>query len=354
MLSIVSCIMGAGLYILMFFTLTRYHHIHKLFVSYFVLLVMQVFIPVSGFFSAFLFFAIISLMYLFIYRESVYSSAINTFLMFFIHYLSAMLATNTYLLLTGDLVDYRHAFNTSSLGYLLLLIVLAVTILYIVKQTLLMLRRHFDVLKNRQSEFYGINLGIVFILFLYLRLNISNSIKIVYLDDFSLNSYMALHLLISVGLLIWLMVMTNKRMIHSTTRSKKDGETLDQMVNYAKRENESLSIIYFNFPDYGRIVEKYGKREGQKLLRIVDHVRIEVLPDAFTLPLKQGEAVVVLPSCEESKAWMLLGELERGLKDKLQEHHIRFELGVSQYNPLIHDDYKAFILSAKGNKRIRY
>ncbi len=352
-MSIASCIVGAGLYVLMFFTFTRYHHMHKIVASYFVLLIMQVFIPVSGVFHAFLFYAIISMMYLFIYRESVYTTAINSFLMFFIHYSSAMIATNIYLLLTGKLVDYRHAFNTSSLGYLVLVTFLFITILYIVKQTLLMLRKHFDVLKERQIEFYGINLAVAFILFIYLRLNIRNAIKIVYFDNFSLNSYMALHLLISVILLIWLVVMTNRGLINSSpTRSKKDGETLDEMVRYAKEKNDPLSMIYLNLPDYGWIVEKYGKSEGQKLLRIVNQVRIDVIPFSVTLPLKKGEMVIVLRSCEESEAWVYLNELDRCLNQALHENNIRFELGISQYNSLAHDDYKAFILSAKGNKRV--
>ncbi len=356
-MSIVSCIAASALYIIMFmsFSSKAYQNFAKLGVTYLILLLMNVFVPVSSAFNAVVYFMTIVLIYLFIFRESIYSSSINTFLMFLIHYSSAMLSTNVYLLLNGELVDYRNAFATTRIGYLLILIAIAATLVFATRSALIALKKHFHVLKDRQFQLYATNLLIIILFFVYMRFNIKNSVKIVYTNDFLLNSYMALHLLVSFVLLVWLTLITNQFTINSTIRSRKAGATFQDIVKKAKKDNEALSVVYINFPTFHDVVSMYGKKEGENLLRMASNVVRSVAPEGLMMPLKAGESLIILEKCDEPQAGLIVGDIEHRLKETLYKNMsgVPFVTGLSQYNSLVHDDYKSLILSAKENTRRR-
>ncbi|MDO4753462.1 MAG: hypothetical protein Q4A41_00505 [Bacillota bacterium] len=352
MISIISSMASACIILYMFLELTSTQKANpvKYGTTYFVVLLLCVFVPFTGPLWVSGFYLLIALMYRFIYKESYFVCACNTFIMFVIHFVSAMLSSSLVIMLSRKVADFRTVFRTDNVMFLLLFLIMSFLLTYYVKVWLYKLNDYFEQIKDQQSRLIALNVFLIFLLLIYLRLVVESSISIAVIRDVKLEFMMILRLLAGVSVFCWLLFTTNRNLIYASNYNTKSTKILDQVLNKTKLKKSGLSVIYIEIPEYEGIVKKHGVKEGKKIVAAVKAVIKEQISRSYSLQIKQNSILVVIENMEYVLARQDVDRLDKVLHSRIKigpEGERWFLLGALEYDPIRHGTPQTLILSAQ-------
>lgn len=354
MMTTISSLLGAGVFLYMFyvFSTSRKVNVEKLILIYVILVVANFFLPVNGVLNGVLYYGIMIGIYLLLFRESVFTTAVNSFLMFLIHYTSALLSTCIVLLYERRPVDFRYALKSEHLGYVLIFFLIAVALTVFLKNGLYKLNRYFDQIKDNQRYLTLLNTALILGLFLYLRLYIQNGILIASIRDTGLAFFMGLRLLVGVSLFFWLLFTTNRLKIVYKGQFRGSGRTVSEMVIRAKVNKTGLSVIYLELPYYTDILKRIGPREAKGLMHDLKESAEICVPEALLLGFRENAFSVLLEQVDEAKARRIGQEIVEAFGKKnanAPSNAFRCLVGVCEYDPLAHETHRELLLAAQEN-----
>lgn len=348
-MTIISSIFGAILFLLMFYALSsKFLAVPMGFhlISFVVLLVMMVFLPVDGSVNAMVFYFIVAILFRVLYQESSFSAAVHAFLMFAIHYGTAIMMSNIHLYLrAGVFCDYRYVFQSADLAYSASTVAVAAILVLGLKNLLNRLNKHFDMIKTQQIKIFAVNIIIFAVYLFFMKLNLDAGVNVVQLGNTWVDMYMAAMTAALTLLLAWLVKEMNARFVQTSTVSEPKRKT-DALEKRMKAASGPLSIILLRFVNLEEIKRNFGGEEKEKLinevLRMVAglQLRAEILragDNAFVLVCDGANLVAV------KKYWEKLSEALEEFNERSNEKmHLEVLAGIAEYDPkehLISDDF---------------
>lgn len=350
-MSVISVLVSAVLVLFMFYELsTRKMNPVKYGGTYVLLLLLCAFIPFSNPAGVAGFYLLIALMFRFVYNESNYVSACNTFIVFSVHYISAMTSSALVLMMYRRIVDFREAFRTNHLLYLILFLIISITFIYLVKIMLFKLNDYFEQIKDSQRQLLALNVFLIFLLMLYLRIVIESGVSIAVIQDLKIRVLMILRLIAGVSLFFWLFYTTNRNLIYSSKMNHKSAKMLDRILNKARLGKMSLSVIYIEAPGLEQIIKSKGAKEGRKVVSVIRNIVREVTPNAYTLEVRRSSLLVVVENEDFARVSRQSEILDEMLHSKVmigRSGEKCFIVGATEYNPVTHDNPQTLIISAQ-------
>lgn len=358
MMSVISVFVSASLFLFMFFELSTMKRANpvKYGATYFVLLLLCAFVPFSSVVGVMGFYLLIVLMFRFIYNESNFVSACNTFIIFSVHYISAMTSSSLIIMMFRKNVDFRDVFRTSHLLYFILFLIVSITLTYLVKMMLYKLNDYFEQIKDQQRKLISLNVFLIFLLLLYLRIVLVSGVSVAVIQDLKLQSMMILRLVAGISLFFWLFYTTNRNMIYSSKFNSKSTKMLDQILNKARLRKTKLSVVYIEIPSLERIIKAKGVKEGKKVINVIRAVINEVIPKSFALELRRNSLLVMVEDTDFILVRQNAEILDKKLHSKVligRDDERNFIVGAVEYNPVSHDNPQTLIISAQEAAYLR-
>ncbi len=354
MASVFSSIVGSGVYLYMFsaFSGLGQRNIAKLAFTFVVLMLVNTFVHVSDPLNAIVYYTIIAAVYVSVFKVKYYATAIYIFIMFAIHYISAMFSTNLLIYVNRQIVDYRMAFKTDNLLYVAVLAIVACLLIYLVHRALRALVKYFEYIKDIQSSLYVLNSLLFLVLFVYLRLQIVTGTKVALIEGAGIAVLQIIQLIFVIGVFVWLMFTMNKhRILYTREMGQRNWKTIVELVANAKISKKPLSLIYAEFPYYDEFVKKYGSRRGSQIMDVVLGVARNTLDGAVIIKLRQNTLLFVLENCEEYRAIQQKEDFIKEYRNKVSAINdpnvARLLVGASKFDPIRHADYRSFMYSAQ-------
>lgn len=352
MMSVVSSLGSAGVLLYMFFEFSSIRKVNavKLVVTYLVMFALCMFMPGLTVGSAAMFYLIVSLIYRFIYGESNFVSACNTFMMFLIHVSGSMASSSLVILISRKVVDFRTVFQTDNLMFLVIFATVAMLMTYCFKVGLFKLNDYFNQIKDQQRRLASLNIGLTLVLLLYLRMVLASSVPIVVLKDIVLELIMVIRLFAGIALFLWLSYMMNRNVIYSSNFNMKSTKILDQLLNRIKLRRSVLSVIYVEFPLYGEMVKKLGSKEAKKVIDAIRTVSLETISNASCLNMKNNSMLIILEDVDVENAKVMEKRLDSALHLRIklgEEGERKFILGVTEYDPVEHETTQSLLYAAQ-------
>lgn len=352
-MTIISSIFGAVLFLFMFYVLaSKFLAVPMGFhlINFIILIVMMVFVPVDGIVNAIIFYAVIALMFCLLYRESTFSTAVNVFLMFAIHFGTAIMMSNLHLYLrAGVFCDFRYVFQSTDLAYSISTTTVSAIFVVGLKQLLGSLNKHFDQIKTQQRKIFAVNILIFAVYLFFMKLNLDAGVNVVQLGNTWVDMYMAAMTVAISLLLAWLVKEMNTRFVqtNSVAAPKKRADALEKRM---KEATGPLSIILVEFTNLAEIKRNFGGEEGEKLineaLRMITslQLRTEILragDNAFVLVCNGANVSVA------RQYWVKLAQAFEEFNDRSSEDmHITVRAGVAEYSAKEHTMSEELLRSA--------
>lgn len=353
MAGILSSLVGSGVYLYMFsaFSGLGQRNIVKLAVTFVLLLITNVFVPVSGPLNAFVYYTIIALIFISIFKVKYYATAIYMFIMFVIHYSSAMISTNVLIYASRELVDYRLALKTENMLYIAIFAAIACLMVYTAHRALRSLVRYFEHIKDMQRNLYILNSVLFLAFFIYLRLQILTGTKVVALQGEGIRWLQMVQFASFVMVFLWLAFTLNKhRILYTREMGQRNWQTIVDLVSNAKMSRQPLSLIYAEFPYYDEFVKRYGARKGSQIMDVVQSTARNSV-GGVVIRVRQNALLLVLENCEEYRALQQKDDFLKDYQSKvagISDPNVgRLLLGVSKFDPMVHSDYRSFMYSAQ-------
>lgn len=342
-MAIISSILGAVLFLFMFYVLSsKFLTVPMGFhlVNFVVLLVMMVFVPVNGLVNAMIFYSVVALLFCLLYKESTFSTAVNVFLMFSIHYGTAVMMSNIHLYLrAGVFCDYRYVFQSPDFTYAVSTTAAAAIFAIGLKQLLTKLNKHFDMIKIQQRKIFALNILIFSVYLWFMKLNLEAGVHVVQLGNTWVDMYMAAMTVVVTLLLAWLCKEMNFRLVQTNAVStpKRKADALEKRMTEA---DAPLSIILLEFGNIAEIKRSFGGEEGEKLineaLRMITSLRLR------TEILRAGDNAFVLV-CEGANLgaaksyWSKLVQAFEEFNDRNDERmYLDVRAGMAEFNAKAH------------------
>lgn len=355
MLEFITGFLGAGIYILMFIMLAGSHrsNIAKLIIAFVIMLLANIFIPASDWLNALVYFTIVSLIFVFLFKQSIFASAANTFVIFLIHYLTAMVVSCLFLYYGRTIADYRFVFKTTQVLYTFVTVLIMGFVANYTRSALYTLGRLFDRIKDLQKGLYIKNFFIVLLAFLFLRLQLSAAVRIAPLKDGFLDFVFLIQLMVGYGMFVWLFTMTNKLHLGIVGVRKKRSLTIKNLISKAKKSNNPLSVIFVEVPGYDRLVANSGAGNAKKLVQTLKACIEASAPGAPIVEVKENTMITVLENSDEYDAFgiqnKILNEYQKYYPSEGINSDTRLLIGISGYNAAIHQDHRALYGAARQN-----
>lgn len=351
-MSIVSAVVSASLILFMFFELSTMRRMDpfQYGLTYFVLLLLCVFVPLSTVAGVTGFYLVIALLFRFVFSETNFVSACNTFIIFAVHYVSSMISSALVIMMLRKNVDFRMVFRTDHLLFLILFLTISITLIYLVKMMLYKLNDYFEQIKDQQRRLISLNVFLIFLLLMYMRIVIVSGISIAVIQDLKLQLIMIFRLSAGVTLFFWLFYTTNRNMIYSSKYNVKSTKLLDRILNKAKLDKMKLSVIYIEIPGLERIIKAQGAKEGKKIKAAIRAVVNETVPKSYSLEIKEHSMLIVVENTDFVLVKQHCDSLEKMLYAKViigREGEKWFIVGATEYNPVVHDNPQTLIISAQ-------
>ncbi len=309
-----------------------------------------------------------------LYRISSFISSVTTVLLFLIKIVTSLITVNIGFLLYGSVVDFRLILFTNHYPVLGLFFIIFFILLKYYKLIMRVFKNIVSINRRIERRLLLSNFLIFAIILIYQRMTFASLIEIASTGVFvstapsSLSFYMLFtYLFITVISLMMVVLINRNFIVDNNLENYKYKAEIDQMTGVLSREagithlksemtrsslqGYDLTIAYIDVNDLKGVNDRYGHKEGDKMLKAVSDI-IQTNLREFDMVARLGgdEFLIVFSRCGEGQAKKVWRRIcDEFLQVNLQGMY-RFRAsasaGFAQYNPSKHRNPSEFLHEA--------
>ena len=306
-----------------------------------------------------------------LYSVSSFVASMSVMFMYLITVISAMISSNITLLITGKIVDYRILFASANLSANLIFGLIVVLLLQYYKLIVELLRKYSA--SNIKIDLMMLlsNVALFSFVILYQRITFENMAKFTFEGVINspttkaYTSYFFLTYLFVTSMVLVLIVLVNRIfMVDKNLENYKFKAETDVMTGALSREaglthlksemsrathfNYDLTIAYIDVNDLKVVNDKWGHKEGDRLIRVISEVIQSTLRE-FDVVARLGgdEFLVIFTRCNKQQAqrvWRRITDefLRVNAKGDFM-FKISASVGITQFDPSKHTSLLSFV-----------
>jgi len=318
---------------------------------------------------------ILMLMLMILYRLSSFITAITAVLLYTGQMLAAIIASNISLFVLKDIFDFRVLFRYENL-YVLLLFYVVFTGVINYYHLLMRLFKNIVNINNRIQLLIVLSNMAVFILFLvYQKYTFANLASVLRSGTFTelvsvnqINHYM-MYSYIGITLMALIVVLLINRVLivdNNLERYKYKAEidpmtgvlsrdaginALKTEIQRARHHHEQLTIAYVDVNDLKVVNDKFGHKEGDRLLRYITEIIQSNLRDLDMIARLGGdEFMIIYKKCSEEQAKRVWKRIDDEFVQINQTQNLSYQVsasaGFTQFDPNKHRTVSALLHEA--------
>lgn len=323
------------------------------------------FFPFTTWKNVFIFHLIYMLLIKYLYINKTFTAAFVGVITYVIVTVSSLLSSNFVVWFTEQYVDFRMTFNnTYPLYYVFMMITIVTMVLFILHLLRLINGSNID-FSNKIYHFAFLNFGIILLLLIVLRINLSASTYVVVIESKLVNIIMVINLLIILASVLSVLMFTNKLLLNdlkvdrlklkaeydymTNAYSKEKGvATLVQQMNDSQRNGAPLTIAYADVNHLKNVNDQYGHKAGDDLIINFARIITNITKDrAFLTRMGGDEFIITFVDTAITEARSIWEKIEHAFEQFNEEgkrlYHLSASIGFVMYEPEEHSSVTTLI-----------